>query len=245
MYPSRNLAGPSRPRAWPCSRRPLPKDGHPRVAVPATTRTAASNRAPEPRCRRFRSPWIRTQLFSRRVNSANIGHRRHTPAHRLARDLHAVARKILSWRCNGEWSANFDTITCAGPLAPAVLFSIGCAGFRCLHRAIAGVLRRYPGSPSDGGDELMALTGLLAEQVQILAAAMAVLFRLSQIVHHPLANQVPPATCVRYASCSVLARVPRLVRRADRLRVRLRVLTRTPTDDRLPTRSRTGPTCPW
>ena len=35
---------------------------------------------------------------------------------------------IFSCRCSGWWSANLATITCASRLAPAVLFSIGCAG---------------------------------------------------------------------------------------------------------------------
>ncbi len=37
-------------------------------------------------------------------------------------------RSIFACRCTGKWSANLLTITCANKLAPAVLFSIGCAG---------------------------------------------------------------------------------------------------------------------
>ena len=74
-----------------------------------------------------------------------------------------------------------------------MLFSIGCGGLvGGLHRAVAGVLQAHVlDHLHRGGNVFVAFAGLFGDQPQVLAAAVAVLFRLRQIVHDAFALQMP------------------------------------------------------
>lgn len=88
--------------------------------------------------------------------------------------------------------------------APAVLFSIGCAGLSTVFtvQSQAYFSRTSSITWTDAGMYWVAFADLFVEQPQILAAAVAMLLGFGQVMHDSFADQIlgqrlPPAALLR------------------------------------------------